>query len=293
MAFTPDPLETTGPQSTDGCPIRCAPDYPCASVFDRVRISRMVAGGTVISWSLVPEFTDPGPLTFTVTVSSDYMSDPGDWKIVGTVTDTYQIVDPDQEEVYIDRRAGYQVTVASSLGTYVSDIVRSDGMLNDREWGIALTALRQFSADQRYNADNVRGFLMKRRWSTATCSRCFIGGRVTDSNCPECYGTGYRCGFYAPMTCQYLKVTRRPKDFVYDPQRGNTSTLDVMQAEFSPADMVDEQDLFIADRSDDRWLIKGVIPKLEIRQFPVVATVHVWQAPPTSILYTVPRPVTT
>lgn len=291
MAFVPDPLETPGPQSTDGCAVRCEPDYPCQPVFDRVRISRLTTGGTVISWTLLPSFTDPGPLSFTVEVSPDYTSDTGNWKLVGTVIDQYQIVDPDQEEIFIDRRAGYRVTVISGQGTYVSDIARYDGLLTNREWGIASTVLRQFAAEQRYNTENVRGFLMKRRWSTVKCARCFINGRVTDSNCPECFGTGYRCGFYAPMTCQYLKVTRRPKDFVYDPQRGNTSVLDITHARFSPADMVDVQDLFIAERSDDRWLIKGVVPEIEIRQFPVTAVVHVWQAPPTSILYTVPRPV--
>lgn len=268
----------------------CVPCPPaCRSPFDRVIVRRLFSEGVKVSWSLLPSFRDPGPLSFALYFSNGGAHD--DWELVGLpVDDTYEAIDPVQRDWGTVTRAKYRVTVQSALGTYESDPVWSSGLLDKRDWLKLREAVRQRRQIYRREAAN-RGYLLRRRYIGDACTTCADPqtGEPTDPACPSCFGTGYRCGYFFPADCTYafLKPTERKID--QNVPRGTTEIVSRM-ADMLAVNLIDTDDIWVDARSDDRYSVDTISEVATIRGVAVAATVKLDVLPYSSPLYAIQIP---
>lgn len=277
---------------TDDCVDPCP--LPCPSVFDRVVVSRLIAGGTKVSWMLLDTFTDPGPLLFQLQVGNTTNPDAGDWEDVGLpVEDQYAAIDSEQRAFGKANNVFYRVKVTSSLRTVYSDPTDSLGVLNHREWNLARALIRQRRVSYRVGAgSNAQlGYLLKRRITGVRCTQCmdFQTDDTTDPSCPMCYGTGYQCGYYYPAGCVWAAIQPRFYRTQRDDMRGTIRDTNV-RAEMIATDILDEEDVWVNKKTDDRYYIHEVQHISEMRGVPLVVNVSMSLIPYSSVIYRITIP---
>src|ERR1700761_6733459 len=102
------------------CENLCPPDSYCW-VFDRVRVFCLIKGATRVEWTLHPDFTDPGPYTFTLQTGTAPVADNSAWVNVGLpVVNTYYAIDDQQRVFGKTNWTHYHVKLITPLGTYYS-----------------------------------------------------------------------------------------------------------------------------------------------------------------------------
>ncbi len=273
------------------CQNPCPP--ACASVFDRVVVSHLIKGPTRIMWELLDTFIDPNPLSFQLQVGMTSNPDADDWANVGDpVVNQYIAFDPEQRVWGKTNWTHYRVILTSPLGVYYSDPVGGLGVLARRDWRIAREIIRQRRVAYRIGPGGQQGYLLKRRWTGAPCPTCldYQTKECRDPNCPTCYGTGFLCGYYYPVNCIFAELSPRARHMTIDDQARGLIQDVVVQAEMLMTDMLSEQDVWVAAKTDDRFYIHSINHTAEIRGVPLVAKVEMRPVPYTSILYSIDIP---
>jgi len=266
----------------------CRPCRPsdCGNPFDRVVVSYLVAGGTHVFWDLRDDFTDPRPLTFQLEVGQSENPDADDWKPVGApVVDTFLAVDGEQRVFGKVRWQYYRVRLDTQLGTYYSAPTGLTGTLDHRDWRLARATMRAEQAYMRAG-DGQLGYLLKRRVAGDRCRSCTEPqtGEVTNIYCPECYGTGFRCGYFFPIGCVWADINPRTIHLTQDKSRGTVADVGVSARMLNTWALV-EGDVFIHKTTDDRFHVHRVQNVIEFRGVPIVANVELRPAPATDPVY--------
>lgn len=275
----------------DDCENACPNE--CPSIFDRVMVSRIVAGGTRVLWSLLDSFTDPGPLTFQLQFGTTRNPDADDWVDVGLpVVDQYFAVDSEQRVYGMTQFTHYRVKLTTTRGEYVSDPVGSMGLLDRRGWLLARNLVRQRKVQQRIGPGAQRGYLLKRRWTGNDCPVC-LDLQTQESrlaqDCPSCYGTGKECGYFYPQSCIYATFDPRTYRVKTDDSRGTVGDV-FTKAEMLAIEMLGEDDIWIGAKTDDRYYIHTVQHKAEVHGVPIVADVEMRLIPFSSPIYGIAIP---
>lgn len=278
-------------------PIDCPADGPCPPqcepVFDRVVISRLVAGGTRVLWELLDTFTDKGPLEFQLQTGQTSSPDAGDWEDVGLpVVDQYFAYDPDQRNYGKTNRAYYRVVLTTTAGVYYSQPTGSIGVLDRRGWRLAREIVRQRLVAFRIGPGGQAGYLLKRRWTGVKCPVCLdhMTAESRDPACPSCYGTGYECGYYYPQSCVWAELSPRASRINLDTQqRGQVQDV-IVPACMVMVDLMSEEDVWVAAKTDDRYYIHSVGHTSEYKGVPLVANVELRLISFSSVIYTIPIP---
>jgi hypothetical protein len=280
-----------GPNIISECGDPCAPQ--CPSVFDRVVVSYLIRGGTLLTWELLPTFTDEGPLEFQLQYGTTDNNDSDDWIDVGLpVENVYFAYDGEQRVFGKTNWAFYRVKLTSSIGVYYSDPANANGTLERRSWRLAREMVRQRKKAYRVGVGAQEGYLLKRRWTGVPCPVCldYMTREVRNPDCPQCYGTGFKCGYFYPMACVFAEMDPRTYHLtIEDQQRGVIKDV-AIRAEMLMADMVSEQDVWVAKKTDDRYFVHEIQNTAEIRGTPLVAKVVLRLIPYSSILYTINIP---
>jgi len=266
----------------------------CESVFDRVVVSHLVQGPTRVAWELLDTFTDPGPLTFQLQVGRTANNDADDWEDVGLpVTDQYFALDAEQRVWGKLNFTHYRVLVTSSLGSYLSAPVFGMGVLDRRMWRIAREKARVKLKNYKKGEAGRRGFLLKRRWVGQDCPTCLdpITKDVRNPDCPDCYGTGKKCGYYYPMSCVWAEVSPRTRRTQLDGGqfRGTIDDI-VVQARMLMTELMGENDVWVADVTDDRYYVHEIQHTDEVRGVPIEAMVTLRPIPFSSSIYGIQIP---
>ena len=274
------------------CPVECRP--ACPSVFDRVVSRHYTTGGTRVMWELLPTFTDPNPLIFQLQVGSSANPDADDWEDVGlAVENVYSATDPDQRVWGKTDYTHYRVKLTSPISTYYSDPVGGLGVLDRRDWLLAREKVRAGLQYFRKGRSGQRGYLLKRRWSGQRCPVC-IDLQTNESrnpDCPTCYGTGFQCGYFYPMSCVWASLSPRTSRVERDAGQGRGTINDiVVSADMLMTDLLSEDDVWVADRTDDRYYVHKVTNTSEIRGVPITAQVELRPIAFSSSIYTIPIP---
>lgn len=276
---------------SDPCQNPCPPQ--CQSVFDRLVISHLIKGSTRVMWELLPTFTDPNPLSFQLQVSQTSNPLASDWIDVGLpVVDQYFAYDPEQRVWGKTNWTHYRVVVTSPLGVYYSLPTGGMGTLDRRSWRLAREMVRQRLVGYRVGTGGQRGYLLKRRWTGQPCSRCldYQTREVRDPACPRCYGTGFECGYFYPMSCVWAELSPRARHINVDVQmRGVTNDI-VVTADMVMVDLMSEEDIWVAAKTDDRYYVHKVTHTAEIRGVPVAAQVELRPVPYSSAIYSIAIP---
>lgn len=270
------------------------PAGECQSVFDRVVVSYLTVGGARIMWELLPTFTDPRPLTFRLQVGSTANPDADDWADVGLpVVDQYFAVDPEQRVWGKSNWTHYRVLLTTARGSYYSDPVGGMGTLAWRDWCLARSMVHSRRVAYRYGPGGQLGYLLKRRWTGQPCTRCLDRQtkEVRDPACPNCYGTGFECGYFYPMSCVWAELSPRSHRTELDAGQ-NRGTVDdiVVQADMLMTELLGEDDVWVNRRTDDRYYVHRVAHNSEVRGVPIAANVELRLVPFSSVIYTIPIP---
>lgn len=281
------------PDRLQDCPQDGVCPPVCEPVFDRVVVSYLISGGTRVLWDLLPTFTDPGPLTFQLQAGNTSNPDAGDWEDVGvSVVDQYSAHDTDQRMFGKTNRTHYRVKLTTSLGTYYSAPTGAMGILDRRGWRIAREMVRQKLVGFRVGPGGQRGYLLKRRWTGKKCPICtdHQTGESRDPACPTCYGTGFECGYYYPQSCVWAELNPRASRLKIDSQmRGQVQDI-VVPAKMIVTDLMSEDDVWVNEKTDDRYYIHTVSHDSEYKGVPISAVVELRLIAFTSIIYTIPVP---
>ncbi len=267
----------------------CPPQSP--SVFDRVHVSYIVRGGTTVIWDLLPTFSDPLPWVFTLQAGLSGNPAADDWQDVGLpVENVCYAVDGEQRAWGKTNIVHYRVKLETPNKLYYSDPTGGLGVLDTNGWKIAREIARKERL--RHHQATCQGWLLKQRRSGAACHcRDFQTEEVRDPNCPTCWGTGYQCGYFRPMDCVWADLAPRTRRKHLDDQgeRGVISNITVA-ARMLQVPLLSEYDVWVNDRTDDRYYIHSIENIAEVRGVPVIANVELRPAPFTDVVYSIPIP---
>jgi len=276
----------TQPTCCDPCP------QDCPSVFDRVHVSYLIRGGTRVVWDLLPEFADPLPWEFTLQVGKSANPMAGDWEDVGiSVENTFYAIDGEQRVWGKTNFTHYRVKLETTDGTYYSDPVGGLGILEKRDWRIAREIVRKERLRNKLATNN--GYLLKRRISGARCTQCtdFQTDEVRNPDCEECWGTGFQCGYFYPMGCVWADLAPRTKRKHVDDRGARGTVNDVtVPARMLMIPLIDELDVWVNAKTDDRYYVHQIQHAAEIRGVPLVANVELRPAPFSDIVYGIEIP---
>jgi len=266
----------------------------CESVFDRVVVSHIITGPTRIMWELLPTFTDTGPLQFQLQAGHTANNDSEDWVDVGLpVEDQYFAFDDEQRVWGKTNFTHYRVVLTTSLNTYYSTPIGGMGILDRRSWRLAREMVRIKRRAMRVGNKGQKGYLLKRRWTGENCPVCLDHQtkEVRNPACLTCYGTGKRCGYYYPVACVWAELGPRSKRTELDGGQSRATIDDiVVPAEMLMTDLLSEDDIWIADASDDRYFVHKVQHIEEMRGVPIVANVELRLIPFTHVAYLITIP---
>ncbi len=272
------------------CVNECPP--ACQSVFDMVHVSYLIRGGTRVCWSMLPTFSDPLPYTFQLQVGQTGDQNANDWKDVGLpMENSYYAVDGTQRVYGKTQYTHYRVKLTTPGGVYWSDPVAKAGILGARDWRLAREIVRKERLRYRYTSQD--GYLLKRMTTGVKCSKCLDlqTDEVTNPSCQECYGTGFQCGYFYPMSCVWADLAPKSHRQHIDDQgmRGVVNDIRI-SGRMLMAPLLQELDVWVSRKTDDRYYIQGIQSAAEMRGVPLIANVELRPAPYTDVIYTVPIP---
>ena len=269
------------------CPAQCGP------VFDRVVVSYVVAGGTRVMWTLLPTFTDPPPYTFRLEVGQTADNNAGDWEPVGgPVENAFFAVDPDQRVWGKTNWTHYRVRLSTALGEYVSEPTGGKGTLSRVDW-LRARNMARFERNRMRLGAGQDGYLLKRRVTGQKCRVCLdrATDEVRDPDCPSCYGTGFECGYFYPVSCVWADFSPKARrtDLDAGQSRGTVDDV-VVQARMIATDLMEEDDVWVNRVTDDRYYVHRVTNLAEVRGVPVIANVEMRPIPFSSVVYSIEIP---
>lgn len=263
----------------------------CESVFDRVVVSYLTTGATRVAWELLDTFLDQAPLTFQLQVGSTANPDADDWEDVGfPVVNQYFALDAEQRVWGKTNFTHYRVQVSSAQGEYVSLPVGGMGVLDRRMWRVARERIRFKKKEYKIGFAGQEGYLLKRRWTGEDCPVCldYITKEVRNPNCPSCYGTGKRCGYYYPTACVWAKLSPKYHHTTLGPRATQDDI--VVSAEMLMTELLGEADVWVAKHTDDRYFVHEVQHTEEIKGVPLIADVKLRPIPYSGIIYSIEIP---
>jgi len=267
----------------------CAPN--CSNVFALLHVSYLIRGGTRVMWQLVPEFSDLQPWVFQLQVGMTGNPNADDWLDVGQpMSNACYAIDPERRVYGKTQYTHYRVKLQTDSGVYYSQPTSKAGILNARDWRLAREVTRKEQLRNRFAAQD--GYLLKRRILGEACHRCLDlqTNEVKDPYCPECFGTGHQCGYYYPMACIWADISPKTRRIQIDSQaRGATADV-VLQARMMMMPLIDELDVWVSKRTDDRYYIHTIQDVSEFRGVPLVASVELRPAAYSDPIYNVVIP---
>ena len=271
-------------------PDNCPPE--CPDAFAMVHVSFLIRGGTRVMWQMLPTFSDPLPWSFQLQAGKTGGQNSDDWVDVGLpVENTCYAIDPTKRSYGRNQDTHYRVVVTTPRAVYYSAPTATCGILNPRDWRIAKEIVRKERLRLRYTSQD--GYLLKRRVSGENCTRCLDlqTNEVTDPFCPQCYGTGKQCGYFYPLACIWADLSPKTRRMHQDDQgvRGTVSDI-VIPARMLMLPLIDENDVWVSRKTDDRYFIHRIQDVAEIRGVPLAANVELRPAAYTDVIYSIPIP---
>lgn len=269
-----------------------APNCPpaCASPFARVVVSYLTAGGSTVHWELVPEFTDPLPYSFQLQVGQANHPE-AEWSDVGApVTNQFYALDGEQRVYGSQQWQFYRVQLTTSRGVYHSQPTGLLGTLSRRDWNLARERLRQELVAARMLGGQL-GYLLKRRITGTPCPVCLDPQtrEVKDPACPTCWGTGFLCGYFFPIDCVWATIEPKLVRFTLAAPRG-TGVAVAVKARMLNTWMLSEEDVWVNQKTDERYYIHSIENLVEQRGVPLVAGVQMRPAPDSDPVYALAIP---
>lgn len=269
-----------------------APSDACDPPFYRVVVSRLIHGGTTVMWEPAPWLQAASPVTYTLEAGYTDNQGADDWAAAaGPRADAFFAVDREQRVYGTTDWGFYRVHASCALGEFLSDPVSSMGTLDFRDWNLAREVLRKERLRSRLADQD--GFLLKRRVTGVKCRRCadYQTGSPRDPDCPDCYGTGWECGYFYPMPDVWASLDPRASHIQLDGGAGRGTVNDTaVRARMLAVPVLTELDVWVARRTDSRYFVHEVQNVSEWRGAPLSADVMLRPVPFTHRVYEIQIP---
>jgi hypothetical protein len=185
----------------------------------------------------------------------------------------------------------FRVKLTTPRGVYYSAPIGKEGVLNRRDWLMAREIVRKERI--RYKFSGVPGYLLKPRVGGEVCPRCLdpMTDEPTDMNCPVCYGTGKRCGYYEPIACQPVIFQGHVSNADLSDDAIGRPINDIQKiGRFLLSPPAYSRDIWINANTDERYVIREISHEVKIKDVPLVAKAKFVLLPVNDAAYNVPIP---
>lgn len=266
--------------------------FPPNAAFERVVVDYLTRGSARITWHLNRHMVDGGPYYFLLQGSQGQgATTADDWADVGVEqADVGQLVDLTEQMFGKTSTLTYRVRLRTSTGLYYSDVASVLGKYTKRDWLYATEVIRKETLRHQLFS-SIPGWLLKaKRYGTVCPCVDPFTGEVTSSTCPQCYGTGFLTGYYAPVPYTFCEVqpitSREHRDF----QMQGTDKKVTTMGRFIGLPELIQGDAFVCDGSDKRYYLHTLTEKATWKGVPLVSEAEMRLAPFTDKLYDVALP---
>lgn len=242
--------------------------------------------GVLVSWSLRPEFKEPGPYTYRLYRGRAISDVP---ELIAEVVDQPYLYDRRPRFANFDISTYYTVELVTAEGAiFRSDPSSYEASWNHHDWVSAREIVRQETLLLRKKG-GTKGWLLKRRHWGPPCPKCTDPNDTStlDPNCDLCYGTGILGGYF-PATEYWVLMNPTDRRVKLTPGQGVTiENIETVRGLAYPAPA--EDDIWVQHNSNDRYRIQpGVKTLVRIRGVPIVLDVVIKQLGHTDAIYDVP-----
>lgn len=256
--------------------------------FRRLAVDHMIRGVSRIWWEMHRRFRDPQPHVFQLQWGTTGNPNATDWKDVGSpVVNGFFAEDDERHPSDYGKSltTHYRVKLTTPEHVYVSNPVHTFGELGEKDWLFAREICRKEIL--RHKLVSRGGFLLRRMRFGEPCEECTdeLTGEILDSKCPECNGTGFKVGYHAPTP---LDVDMNPEAIIEllratEPPGPARPTDQQIRIKGFPA--IAKHDIWVDEKSDQRWIFHDVYHLAEWRGVPLVTQVKVKLLPFTDQAY--------
>lgn len=258
-------------------------------VFDRLRVSHLVSGNSLVTWDFNSSMTDAGPYQYQLYVGKTGSLTADDWSPVGApVADIWYLRDDRKRLWGMTNWIHYVVAVTSAAGVRYSRPESAQNGWSFTEWRKAASLVRKETLAFRMAHAN-SGYLLKRRTCGEFCSCLdFQTQEVRNPACPLCLGTGYTGGYHAAIGCVYALFSLHGRN----PDQNDKGTTDdvVVTARMLNDPQLYEYDVWVDRETDDRYFLRDFNSAAEIRGRAIVLNVQLRLIPFGHIVYSHPIP---
>lgn len=257
-----------------------------AQVFERVRVRPLIAGGTRVEWSLQAAFSDSSTYTYQLQAGRTGLANADDWTDVGfSAEDAYYLIDDEQRLYGKTQWTHYRIKLSTSNAVYYSNPVNCLGDLSFRDWRLTRAIIREETVRFQQMAGQI-GYLLKRRVDGEQCPDCidFVTAEVVNAQCGTCYGTGFITGYFDPKECVWAAMEQEVRHEELTKDRATTNDI-VVPARMLAEPQLNEEDVFVDQKTDMRWFVHQIKHLVEVRGYPVVYQVELRLAPYSNPIY--------
>lgn len=107
----------------------------------------------------------------------------------------------------------------------------------------------------------------------------------------NCYGTGFLCGYYYPMSCVWASMDPRSYRTELDGGQGRGTINDItVKARMLNTVLLSEDDVYVSKKTDDRYYIHRVTNRSEVRGIALIADVELRPLAFSDVVYEIQIP---
>jgi len=244
----------------------------------------------LISWELDRRFV-PTSGQFTFYVESGYAA--GSWTRLNPtspVIDQSYYTDATTNKYGLINNIYYRVILVDGDSEYISTPQSVTGVLTLRESAILRNLLRQQYLRLTNLHAGVQGWLLRRRhWGTrcTVCTDFDLENQVSNPNCTTCYGTGIVYGYYNAYPFWMEFVGGMQSQIEMKSPTGVEDNI-IRQGRCIAYPIISSYDIWVADDTDTRYIIRTVKTVAELKERPVIYTISLHEIPAGQIEYSVP-----
>ena len=239
--------------------------------------------GSVFTWEVSGSLQDPAPWTFQVELAE---GPGGPWSPISPVLPFTSIwTEKEHRRAGKDQVFFYRLTLTTPKAVYHSEVSTPYGDLGRREYLLARDIMRR----EVLHAKTLMG-VQADLWMVSTwgpkCTVCLdpITGMITNTDCPQCFGTGHAVPYNGPYR---FWITMCPTKRVTEMAADGTGLRQPVNEEIRAigALMMKKNDLIVTLDDARHYYVDDTESIVELRTIPVVQRGTVREAPFTDIAY--------
>lgn len=280
--------------ATCGSDRSCNSDgFSVGSLIPNVVVKPRVIGETLVTWDFRSEKAKP-PVRFRLEFSQSSHGEGTVWEPVSDFAeDTFAAIDSRSRSAGWYRLAYYRVLAIDADGNWFkSDPVPANQTFKQKQHESLFREIvrREQLRARRRNTEMSIGALLKVRYYGEPCGTCRDPNTELSINhdCPDCFGRGYRLGYYHPYPCFAVDLGGGQHDLKMFEEQGPRVDDSPRVMRFLNMPQVHPWDIWVDYSSDYRYLIGQIQAITTIGSLDVICNAAVSRIEFTDPAYKVP-----